>query len=440
MNSLTDETQEPKKYLFAQGYICEVERILDQENFSAVIDRAKKGNKKSEEAIQHLLSDLNKIIFAGEVYEIVNLYPGQRFIEAILERLTSQSTTDAQTVLPACQNLTSLDPVTLANLLNEGIGFKIISSRLYAIKQIFKAEAFSLAVEISERALESIVLLDHQGQIAKILNSSPIHIRGNFDQKLKMRFQEGVKALDILSWEDQEQILSHLLKKAEETADASQQILFLESALKIAKGKLKETIKAKLGQVFASFFRKTVITQRMSLFHLFYEQGLELLGDEFKTLSINALLEEAEKTSGQNIWRKISLYEEAMHIIREIASEKIETVQEKLQEAYHQLIQNTITKKPIDTLRIVIQITKPYLNVRGKEEELSHYLAMGASKIYKKDPDKALEFLLRAQEHPLSSTTEKRIDDVLHGAYGEKAKQLLAKGDIPGLISTAEKA
>ncbi|MFX0061034.1 MAG: prenyltransferase/squalene oxidase repeat-containing protein [Candidatus Hermodarchaeota archaeon] len=441
METATNEASVPRKYLFIQGYICEIEQILDRESFSKIVESAKTGDKKAEESIRQLLSDTDKMVFSGAVYEIINLYPGQRFTETIIERLTSQFTADAQSALPACKVLTSVDPRLLAKLLNEEIGFKIISSRLYAIKRVFKAEAFCLGVEIGERTLENVVLLDHQGKIAKIISSKSLSFRGNFEQKLKARFDEGEKALEILSWEDQEQILAYLLQKAEETSDASQQILFLESALKLAKGKLKEVIQAKLGRVFANFFRKTVITQRMSLFNLFYEQGLELLGEDFKTLTIDALLEEAEKTPAQNLWRKISLYEGALQIIKEIDSEKIELIEQKLQNTYLQQLETTIRQKPEDTLRIVIQITTPYLNVGGKEEELSQYLVSGASKIYKKDPDKALEFLIRArQEHSITPNIEKKLEITLNEAYSEKAAQLLAKGNIKGLISTAEKA
>ncbi len=440
METPTNEASVPKKYLFVQGYICEIEQILDRESFSQIVENAKKGDKKAEDSIRQLLGDTDKMVFSGAVYEIVNLYPGQRFTETIIERLTSQFAADAQSALPACKILTSVDPRTLAKLLNEEIGFKIISSRLYAIKRVFKAEAFCLGVEIGERVLENVVLLDHQGRIAKIISSTRVPFRGNLERKLHARFNEGEKALEVLSWEDQEQILAYLLQKAEETSDASQQILFLESALKMAKGKLKEAIQAKLGRVFANFFRKTVITQRMSLFNLFYEQGLELLGEDFKALTIDALLEEAEKTPTENLWRKISLYEGALQIIKEIDSEKIELVKQKLQNTYLQQLETTIRQKPEDILRIVIQITNPYLNVGGKEEELPRYLVTGALKIYKKDPDKALDFLIRAREHRITPNIEKQLEITLHDAYSEKAAQLLAKGNVKGLISTAEKA
>ena len=259
METPTDEASVPRKYLFIQGYICEIEQILDRKSFSQIVESAKKGDEKAEDSIRQLLGDTDKMVFSGAVYEIINLYPGQRFTETIIERLTSQFTADAQSALPACKVLTSVDSRILAKLLNEEIGFKIISSRLYAIKRVFKAEAFCLGVELGEKTLENVVLLDHQGKIAKIISSTSVPLRGNFERKLKARFDEGEKALEILSWEDQEQILAYLLQKAEETSDASQQILFLESALKLAKGKLKDAIQAKLGRVFANFFRKTVI-------------------------------------------------------------------------------------------------------------------------------------------------------------------------------------
>ncbi|MFX1534724.1 MAG: hypothetical protein ACFFDI_10920 [Promethearchaeota archaeon] len=436
-----------KKYIFVQGFICEVECIYNHQKFRNIVEEAQKGNENAEASIQQILRDSNKMIFSGEVYEVINLYPGRRFIEAVLERITTNFSQEALAALPACKNLTALEPSRFVQLLNEGIGFKIIDSRLYAIKGVSKDETLCLGVELGEKTLESVVLLDPQGKIVKVIASSPIPIIStsgslDLDQKLRARFKEAEKALYVLKWQDQdqEQVLTHLLHNSENITDMSQQILFLESALKIAKGRLRDDIQAKLRRIFADFFRKTVVTQQMNLFKLFYEKGLELLGEKFKTLTVDVLIQEAEKTKDENIWRKISLYEECLQIIAEIDSTKTEIVKQRLRQIYVTYLQDVTQEKPTDTLRVVVQIAKSYLNVGGQAEEIGKYLVLGASNLSKLDPDKALEFVLRSQEYGIPKNLKEHRKNVLYEVYIEKVMRLLAQGNFKGLISVAEQA
>ncbi|MFX0060971.1 MAG: hypothetical protein ACFFC7_02155 [Candidatus Hermodarchaeota archaeon] len=445
MELLEEKKSSLKKYIFVQGYICEVECIYNHQKFRNLVERAQNGDINAEASIQQILRDSNKVIFSGEVHEVINLYPGRGFIETVLGRITTGFSQDPSAALPACKKLTALAPIQFARLLNEGIGFKIIDSRLYAIKRVIKAEALCLGVEIGKNALESVVLLDPQGKIAKVIASSPIPIistsnRTDLDQKLRARFKEAEKALNVLNWQDQEDLLEHLLYSSENITDMSQQILFLESALKEAKGRLRGDIQAKLQHTFASFFRKTVVTQQMNLFKLFYEKGLELLGEKFKTLTIEVLLQEAEKVNDKNIWLKICLYEEYLRIIAEIDPTKIEIVKQRLRSLYVKYLQVVTQEKPTDTLRVVIQIEKSYLNVGGEAEEIGKYLVLSARNICKLDPDKALESVMRSKEYGIPKNLKKHQDDVFHEVYSEKAILLLAQKNFQGLKSVAERA
>ncbi|MFX1250896.1 MAG: hypothetical protein ACFFCZ_04695 [Promethearchaeota archaeon] len=442
MEMLEGKKSSLKKYIFVQGFICEVECVYNHRKFKNLVERAQKGDIEAEASIQQILRDSNKMIFSGGVYEVIDLYPGQEFIEAILRRVTTRFSQDPQAALPACKKLTTLEPIKFAQLLNEGIGFKIIDSRLYAIKRVLKAEALCLGVEIGKNALKSVVLLDPQGNIAKVIASSPTPILSssnstNLDQKLRARFKEAERALNVLNWQDQEDLLGHLLHNSENITDMSQQILFLESALKMAKGRLRGDIQAKLRQIFANFFRKTVVTQQMNLFKLFYEKGVELLGEKFKTLTIEVLLQEVEKTNDDNIWRKICLYEEYLQIIAEIDPTKIEIVKEKLRSLYIEHLQVVTQERPMDTLQIAVQIAKPYLNVGGEAEEIGKFLVLSARRICKLDPDKALESIIRSQDYGIPKDLKNHQTDVIHEVYTEKAIGLLSQGNFQGLTSVA---